>query len=96
VPQSGDGTLSRAGARVTSSIAAAVGLEESNAINDNDVMVGGSSIDSGGTIQDLNSLIPARSGDQITDATAINDNGQIVAKGSDATTSQAALLLTPA
>jgi len=96
VPQSGDGTLSRAGARVTSSIAAAVWLEESNAINDNDVMVGGSSIDSGGTVQDLNSLIPARSGDQITDATAINDNGQIVASGSDATTSQAALLLTPA
>jgi hypothetical protein len=28
-------------------------------------------------------------------ATAINDNGQIVANGSDATTGQAALLLTP-
>jgi hypothetical protein len=27
---------------------------------------------------------------------AINDNGQIVANGSDATTNQAALLLTPA
>lgn len=65
-----------------------------NAINDNGVMVGGSSIDSGGTVQDLNSLIPA--GAQISDATAINDNAQIVANGSDATTSQAALLLTPA
>ena len=30
VPQSGDGTPSSLGARVTSSIAAAVGLEESN------------------------------------------------------------------
>jgi len=57
-------------------------------------MVGGHSIDSGGTVQDLNSLVPA--GDQISYATAINDNGQIVTDGSDATTSQAALLLTPA
>jgi probable HAF family extracellular repeat protein len=65
-----------------------------NAINDNGVMVGGSSIDSGGTVQDLNSLVPA--GDQISYATAINDTGQIVANGSDATTGQAALLLTPA
>ncbi len=30
VPQSGDGTLLSVGAKVTSSIAAAVGLEESN------------------------------------------------------------------
>ena len=66
-----------------------------NAINDNGVMVGTSSIDSGGTVQDLNSLIPAGSGDQISYATAINDNGQIVANGSDAATGQAALLLTP-
>jgi hypothetical protein len=65
-----------------------------NAINDNGVMVGGHSIDSGGTVQDLNSLVPA--GDQISYATAINDSGQIVANGSDATAGQAALLLTPA
>lgn len=65
-----------------------------NAINDNGVMVGGHLIDSGGTVQDLNTLVPA--GDQISDATVINDNGQIVANGSDASTSQAALLLTPA
>jgi hypothetical protein len=66
-----------------------------NAINAGGVMVGTSSIDSGGTVHDLNSLIPAGSGDQISYATAINDNGQIVADGSDATTGQAALLLTP-
>jgi hypothetical protein len=65
-----------------------------NAINDNSVMVGGSSIDTGGTVQDLNSLIPAKSG-QIAYATAINDNGQIVADASDATTSQAGVLLNP-
>lgn len=65
------------------------------AINDNGVMVGGHSIDSGGTVQDLNSLIPARSGYQISYATAINDNGQIVAYASDATTSEAAVLLNP-
>jgi probable HAF family extracellular repeat protein len=66
-----------------------------NAINASGVMVGTSSIDSGGTVHDLNSLIPAGSGDQISYATAINDNGQIVANGSDAATGQAALLLTP-
>jgi hypothetical protein len=52
-------------------------------------------IDSGGTVQDLNSLIPANSGYQITDPTAINDNGQLVASASDATTSYAAVLLKP-
>jgi probable HAF family extracellular repeat protein len=61
-----------------------------NAINDNGVMVGGEQIDSGGTVQNLNSLIPANSGYQITYATAINDNGQIVANASDV-----ALLLNP-
>lgn len=42
-------------------------------------------------MQDLNTLIPAGSGYQIRNATAINDNGQIVAN----TTSNHALLLTP-
>lgn len=60
-------------------------------INDNGVMVGGPQIDSGGTVRDLNNLIPAGSGYQIQNATAINDNGQIVAN----TTSTHALLLTP-
>ena len=60
-------------------------------INDNGVMVGGSSIDNGGTVQDLNTLIPAGSGYQIQYATAINNTGQIVAN----TTSSHALLLTP-
>ena len=62
------------------------------AINDNGVMVGGPSIDSGGTVQNLNTLIPAGSGHQIQDATAINNNGQIVA---NATGGSGALLLTP-
>jgi probable HAF family extracellular repeat protein len=61
------------------------------AINDNGVMVGGPSIDTGGTVQDLNTLIPAGSGYQIQYATAINDNGQIVANATD----NHALLLTP-
>jgi len=60
-------------------------------INDHGVMVGGPSIDSAGTVQNLNTLIPAGSGYQIQNATAINDNGQIVAN----TTSNHALLLTP-
>jgi probable HAF family extracellular repeat protein len=65
-----------------------------NAINDNGVMVGASSIDSGGNVQDLDSLIPAGSGDQISNATAINDNGQIVANA-NAPDGDDALLLTP-
>ena len=62
------------------------------AINDNGVMVGGNQIDTGGTLQNLNTLIPAGSGHQIQDATAINNNGQIVA---NATGGSGALLLTP-
>ena len=66
-----------------------------DAINDNGVMAGGSLIDSGGTVQNLNSLTRNRAGYQITYATGINDNGQIAAQASDATTSQAAVLLNP-
>jgi hypothetical protein len=54
-------------------------------------MVGGPWIDSGGTVQNLNTLIPAGSGYQVQDATTINNNGQIVAN----TTNNHALLLTP-
>jgi probable HAF family extracellular repeat protein len=62
------------------------------AINDNGVMVDGTDlIDSGGTVQNLNNLIPANSGYTIQGTDAINDNGQITAT----TTSGQALLLTP-
>lgn len=64
------------------------------AINDNGVMVGGSLIDSDGTVQHLNKLIPARSGYEIAYATAINDSGRIVADASGPT-SQAGVLLNP-
>jgi probable HAF family extracellular repeat protein len=66
------------------------------AINDSGVIVGGQLIYSGGTLQNLNNLIPAGSGYQILSATGINDNGQIVANATDtATGQQHALLLTP-
>ena len=66
------------------------------AINDNGVIVGGPFIDTNGTLQNLNNLIPAGSGYQIQSATGINDNGQIVANAIDtATGQQHALLLTP-
>jgi len=55
------------------------------------VMVGGPYIDSGGTVQNLNTLIPAGS-PTIQDATGINDNGQIVAS---ATGSTSGVLLNP-
>ena len=65
------------------------------AINDNGVMVDGvDQIDSGGTVQNLNNLIPANSGYTITGAPGISDNGQIIATAST-TTSPAAVLLTP-
>jgi probable HAF family extracellular repeat protein len=59
------------------------------AINDHGVIVGGDEIYSGGTLQNLNNLIPAGS-PQISYAVAINDNGQIVATSGGRT-----LLLTP-
>jgi probable HAF family extracellular repeat protein len=66
------------------------------AINDNDVIIGGDQIYSGGTLQNLNNLIPAGSPYQIRSATAINNNGQIVANAYDTTTNQThALLLNP-
>ena len=66
------------------------------AINDSGVIVGGQFVDSGGTVQNLNTLIPAGSGFQIQSATGINDNGQIIANADDTATGQThALLLTP-
>jgi probable HAF family extracellular repeat protein len=59
------------------------------AINDSGVIVGGDEIYSGGTLRNLNNLIPAGS-PQITNAVAINDSGQIVAASGGL-----ALLLTP-
>jgi probable HAF family extracellular repeat protein len=61
------------------------------ALNDNGVMVDGTDlIDSGGTVQNLNNLIPANSGYTIGVTFAINDNGQIAAEASGS-----AVLLTP-
>jgi hypothetical protein len=62
------------------------------AINDNGVMVGGPSIDTGGTVQNLNNLLPAGS-PTVQDATAINDKGQIVASATGS--SSGAVLLNP-
>jgi len=46
--------------------------------------------------QNLNNLIPPGSGFTLTDAPAINDNGQIVATGTSNTSGQThAFLLTP-
>ncbi len=60
------------------------------------MVVGGDLIYSGGTLQNLNNLIPAGSPYQIQYAHGINDNGQIVADAYDTATSQGhALLLTP-
>ncbi len=65
-------------------------------MNDSGVIVGGAFVCSGGTVQNLNNLIPAGSGCQIQNATGIKDNGQIVANADDTATGQThALLLTP-
>jgi probable HAF family extracellular repeat protein len=69
-----------------------------DAINDHGVIVGqgagGAVIDSGGTIQNLNGLVPAGSGITLNNAVGINDNGQIAANGSSSA-GQTAFLLTP-
>jgi probable HAF family extracellular repeat protein len=66
------------------------------AINNHGVIVGqGAFIFSGGSFQDLNNLIPPGSGFTLDDATAINDNGQIVANGYNAQGQEHAFLLTP-
>jgi len=66
------------------------------AVNDSGVIVGGQFVYSGGTLQNLNNLIPAGSGYQILNATGINNNGQIVANATDTATGQThALLLNP-
>ena len=66
------------------------------AINGNGVIVGGDQVYSGGTLQNLNNLIPPGSPYQIQSATAISDNGQIVVDAYDTATYQThALLLTP-
>jgi probable HAF family extracellular repeat protein len=66
------------------------------AINDGGAIVGGQLVYSGGTLQNLNGLIPAGSPYQIQAATGINDNGQIVANAVDTATGQDhGLVLTP-
>jgi probable HAF family extracellular repeat protein len=66
------------------------------AINDSGVIVGGQLVYSGGTLQNLNHLIPAGSPYQIQRATGVNDNGRIVANAVDTATGQNhGLLLTP-
>jgi probable HAF family extracellular repeat protein len=49
----------------------------------------------GGTIQDLNTLIPAGSGVDLYQATGINDHGQIICDGVNADGYENAFLLTP-
>jgi uncharacterized membrane protein len=65
------------------------------AINDSGVIVGGQSIDTNGTVQNLNTLIPAGSGYQIDFATGINDNGQILADAATPAGQTHAVILTP-
>jgi probable HAF family extracellular repeat protein len=69
------------------------------AINNHGVIVGqsgnGAWIWNGGVFQNLNNLIPSGSGFTLDNATAINDNGQIVANGYNSTGQEHAFLLTP-
>ena len=65
------------------------------AVNDSGVVVWSDLIYSGGTVQNLNNLIPAGSGYQIQYAKAINDKGQIVADAYTPTYQTHTLLLTP-
>jgi probable HAF family extracellular repeat protein len=70
-----------------------------NAINNRGVVVGqsdtGAWIWMSGRFQNLNNLVPAGTGFTIEAATAINDNGQIVANGRNAQGQEHAFLLNP-
>jgi probable HAF family extracellular repeat protein len=70
-----------------------------NAINNHTVIVGqsgtGAWVWSNDSFQNLNNLIPAGSGFTLNNATAINDNGQIVANGYNAQGQEHAFLLNP-
>jgi probable HAF family extracellular repeat protein len=70
-----------------------------NAINNHSVIVGqsgnGAWIWSNGNFQNLNNLIPANSGFTLDNATAVNDDGQIVVNGYNAQGQEHAFLLTP-
>jgi probable HAF family extracellular repeat protein len=71
-----------------------------DAINDLGVIVGqgpgDAIVGTAGHFQSLNNLVPPGSGFTLTNATGINNNGQIVAQGSNNTTGQNhAFLLTP-
>jgi probable HAF family extracellular repeat protein len=50
---------------------------------------------SGGSLVDLNTLVPANSGFTITDAVGINDSGQILCDATNASGYEHAILLTP-
>jgi len=69
------------------------------AINNHGVIVGqsgnGAWIWSGGTFQNLNTLIPPGSGFTLDNATAINDNGRIVVNGYNSIGQEHAFLLAP-
>jgi probable HAF family extracellular repeat protein len=70
-----------------------------SAINIHGVIVGQSGntawVWSNGSFQNLNNLIPANSGFTLDNATAISDNGQIVANGHNAQGQEHAFLLNP-
>jgi probable HAF family extracellular repeat protein len=69
------------------------------ALNRSGVVVGTADshafIYSGGKLQDLNNLIPKGSGWVLTEATGINDTGQIVCNAHNASGYTHAFLLTP-
>jgi len=73
------------------------------AINNLGVIVGSADVNggefavlfSGGTLQDLNNLIPAGSGMTLTEAIGINDKGQIICNGDNSSGYGNAFLLTP-
>ena len=77
----------------------------SSALNDagdvvgwSDTSAGGQDafVDANGQMEDLNALIPSGSGIHLDDAVGINDSGQIIASGTDASgNTSSAFLLTP-
>jgi probable HAF family extracellular repeat protein len=93
-----NGTMQDLGTLGSGSYTYAFGINNSGVVVGDAVVAGGTShgfVYTGGTMYDLNSLLSAGSGYQITDATAINDSGQIAASASNSYNEYEAVLLTP-
>jgi probable HAF family extracellular repeat protein len=95
-----NGTMTDLGVLFDSSVAEAINtagvvVGTADVLNSNGTTANHAFIYSGGTLQDLNNLIPSGSGWVLTEATGINDKGQIVCNAINTSGYTHAFLLNP-